>query len=270
MPMGPGMSTAMGAAAATPWGAIASGLGSLVSSFIGGSSAASQQAWQEHMANTAHQREVRDLRLAGLNPILSVMGGNGAQTPTGTMFTPGNPLQDFQANLASAADVGYKGRQQSNLDQTTQADLAVKGATVKNLGAQNENLQADTVQKIEEANYKKALQVQSNAQTALLAKQTTQYDWLKNKIDAEIGLIGATAAREGSTIALQSQHSAQSVAQTNLINKQLYQLGLKDPELENLSRTEQDEAAPWLHAGKFIGDKLKPWLDFWGNFAPRR
>lgn len=69
------------------FGAIAGAIGSFVGNkatdfLIGNHNANKAWSRQKFAAQNAHQWEVNDLRAAGLNPILSATGGNGANLPS--------------------------------------------------------------------------------------------------------------------------------------------------------------------------------------------
>lgn len=79
---------------------------------------------QVDLANTAHQREVKDLRAAGLNPILSATGGSGAAFPAAGAGQSGSIAQAAGGDINSAGNLAkelykYWDSQKGNIDADT-------------------------------------------------------------------------------------------------------------------------------------------------------
>jgi len=65
--------------------------------------ASQQMQFQERMSNTSYQRQVEDLKKAGINPMYGYMRASGASTPPGASYVAQNPAAAGTQAYASTA-----------------------------------------------------------------------------------------------------------------------------------------------------------------------
>lgn len=117
-------------------GELIGGLSDIYSAHFSAREASKNRSFQAHMSNTAHQREVADLRAAGLNPVLSAMKGAGASTPSGSSASMA-PMGSTLTNARLAA------KQMESIDAQigkTKAETALLSKNVPTAELQNEVL----------------------------------------------------------------------------------------------------------------------------------
>lgn len=159
-----------------------------------------QQQWLEKMSSTAHQREIADLKAAGLNPLLTVVGGSGASTPSSGMGSI-TGISDGELHMKKQ-EIGLAGAQTALNAMQTRSNVALQ---------EKQALQAQSTADAQQTQSRlnSALALESTTRKALndthlkyrdrellsqihnLTSQSLLYNASTNKMKAELGLIGA-------------------------------------------------------------------------------
>lgn len=125
------------------------------------------------MSSTAHEREVNDLRAAGLNPILSA-GGSGAPMAAGAQGTVQDLAKPISAGFDTAIGLRAQNKQFEQIDSTIDnqdADTANKNATADLIN----NQISSTAQQIRAQSISN--DIAAKTKDAAIKKATVEGDW---------------------------------------------------------------------------------------------
>lgn len=172
--------------------------------------------WQERMSNTAHQREVKDLQAAGLNPVLSAVNGNGAATTSGATASADTSGNSAIAGILGSVLNSFVSLENQRLSAQTNLAVADKYNAMSRYTAELSSKTQLTTTNIQTAASKWIAELQ--AKTSISNNQAQQ---ATQKIVAEL-----QAATQRYGYSLQSWTSTEVARINGEINKELKQMGI--------------------------------------------
>ncbi len=217
--------------------------------------AAKNRDWQKYMSNTAHQREIADLKAAGLNPVLSAMGGHGAAVTSGATAS-GVTSSGAKGDVDTSANAAMAGILSSFLNAQTQLQAMNTNATTNLAVADKYNAMSK---------YIAELQSGTSITTAGISAAASRYvsdNNLKGSLaNAAAAKISAILHKEATMYAADKGYlSAENVAKINgEVNKELKQMDID----AKFDFAELYPSNPW----QSFGGELNAAASILGDFA---
>lgn len=165
-------------------------IGTTIQNKVNARAAAMQMKFAAHQSNTAYQRTMADMSLAGLNPILASGASPAATQPVSAKQAADLDLSGVVPTGISQEQLGVNQQTAKKTQENLTADTKLKGATALNYNA-------DTAMKEKNTTYLQQQVHNAIAERNRIRADTARINSAKRGLDYEADMkgVGAAAAR---------------------------------------------------------------------------